>query len=143
MIILCDLDHTISDAAWRDDLIGNWDEYHSRLIEDAPIKGVVTMINAMYFGGADIYGITARPEKWRALTNQWLLKHGVEFERLLMRDDDDYRPAHILKPELARLHIGEDYAKRVALVIDDRADVIEAFAAEGIVGMLVHGTQKI
>jgi hypothetical protein len=141
--ILLDIDHTVSDAFWRDHLIltpgmpGDWDDYHAASINDQPLGDMVNMINALavnYF----ILGITARPEKWRKLTMEWLLRNDIAIDDLLMRPDDDYRRAPELKVAMAQAAFGDRFLEDVALVLDDREDVIAAFKAAGITALQVH-----
>jgi len=144
-IVLCDIDHTVSNAFWRDDMIGGpggWDAYHAASKDDEPIHDVVNMINAMRAGGMYIVGITARPEKWRKLTMELLVKHGAMFDELLMRPDEAYHPAAEIKLKLAAERFGERFKDEVALIIDDREDVVAAFREAGITALLVHGRQN-
>jgi hypothetical protein len=136
MLILVDIDHTISDAAWRDGMIENesWDAYHMASIKDPPVQEMVNLINAMSLTGHVVYGFTARPEKWRKLTMDWMVSHEVLIFYVLMRNDEDFRPADQIKTELV-----DDYLKRITidLVIDDREDVCLAFKARGITTLQV------
>lgn len=140
-IILIDLDHCLTDARGRDHLIPaqDWDAYHSAAGDDPPVQAIVNLIGWLPpsdEGGPQVWGVTGRNEKWRSLTNQWLLRHGVWLDELLMRPDDDFTPAHELKVRLIRerLPSHDDSALRrdIALVLDDNEAVLSAFAAIGI-----------
>lgn len=144
-VILCDIDHTISDAFWRDELIGGpggWDEYHKNSMKDQPLHDVVAMINALHAAGYEIIGLTARPGKWRRLTMDWMLQHGVKIDELLMRPDDSYHPAPEIKMKLALARFPEPIKDHIAFVLDDREDVVEAFKGMGITSMQVHGRTR-
>lgn len=135
--VICDVDDTVASAFWREDLIGNgWDEYHSQLHLDKPIEPVLEMLRALERCNYVIVGCTARPEKWRKLTMEWMIKHDVPMHTLLMRPEGDFRPARELKVDLVK-----DYFKTnldtVSLVLDDREDVVEAFRALGITALRV------
>lgn len=140
--ILVDIDHTLSDAAWRDPMIGGeggWDAYHAASIDDKPAEDVVGLINLLQRKRSlSIVGITARPEKWRNLTMSWLLKNSVFLDELLMREDEDFRPAPALKIALAKQRFGETLTGVVA-VLDDRDDVTAAFKSLNITVLQVHG----
>lgn len=143
--ILCDIDHTISDAFWRDELIGGpggWDEYHSQSIKDDPLHDMVAMVNALHSSGLVIIGITARPAKWRSLTMRWLVKHSVMMDELLMRPDESFHPAPEIKTALAIERFGESVKDHVAMILDDREDVIEAFKGMGVTAIQVHGRTR-
>lgn len=136
MTIICDIDHTISDAAWRDPLLGNWDEYYIEAYLDKPITEVIDLVN--YYGQFQaVVCLTARPERWRKLTLSWLVKHSVMFHDLLMRPDNNHEPSAILKPKMALTYFGDDIITKVDLVIDDREDVLSAFRALGLTTLQV------
>ena len=145
--ILCDIDHTISNAFYRDVMMAapmgaaaSWDEYHQASWLDDPLEDMVNLINSLrpiY----NIVGLTARPGKWRQLTMDWLVRHNVNFDELLMRPDDDFRKAPDLKVELALARF-PNIVDEVAFVFDDREDVIAAFKALGVTALQVHGRQR-
>lgn len=130
-----DLDHVLSDAFHRDNLIGGeWDDYHRGLVHDQPVLDMVRLLeqlNAKFH----IVGLTARPEKWRTVTMTWLLKHGVQLDELLMRPHECYLETPQCKlTEVAR-RFGPDWREQILCVIDDHEHVIEAFRAAGVTAM--------
>lgn len=140
-VILLDIDHTIADAFWRDPMIGgSWDEYHSASASDKPISDVVDMVVALGSSGFTIIGLTARPEKWRKLTMEWLISHQVPMDELLMRDASDFRPSREMKPALALARFGGHYGltNTVAFIIDDREDVCAAFRGLGVTALQTY-----
>lgn len=145
MIILCDLDHCLSDAAGRDHLIaaGDWDAYHSAAIDDPPVHDMIDLLRSIG-GEHDLWGLTGRNEKWRALTNGWLLKHGLLLDDILMRPDDDFTPAAELKIRMVRERLGPDEAirRQVLSVLDDREDVLAIFAAIGVTTLQVTAGRR-
>jgi hypothetical protein len=135
MIVLCDFDHTISDAAWRDDLIAanDWPAYFKEAHRDEPIWPVVHVVNALWRGGHKVVILTARPEWYRAKSLEWLTKYGVSADDMLMRPDDNYMRSPELKVWLAKKEFGDDLlAADIGLMIDDREDVVRAFNALGV-----------
>ena len=134
-IILIDLDHTLTDAFWRDEMIGisPWDVYHSEAIHDKPAHDFVEFIRPFYDKPYySLIGITSRPEKFRDLTMKWLCKHNVFLEDIWMRPNDNYQAAGPMKVELCQNKLGDLWKDRVLCIIDDNDRVIEAFRAEGI-----------
>lgn len=76
----------------------------------------------------DVIYLTGRPERTRRLTEQWLARHDLPTGPLLMRADDDHRPARYLKrSELRRLSRTRD----VVSVLDDDPSVVAVLAADG------------
>lgn len=138
-VVLVDLDHVISNAFHRDPMIGNvpWDEYHGKFHEDTPLQDVIELIDAMHAQGYAIIGITARPEKWRQKSLEWMVKHQVFMHELLMRPDDAYHPAPEIKVKLV-LERFPNAKDRVVFIIDDRDDVCAAFKELGITALQCH-----
>ena len=126
MIIITDLDGTLAHSHWRKSLQPDWDAYFAASKEDKPNAPMVALINALG-QTCRIICITARPEKWRQLTMNWLLKHKIGIDELIMRPADDYRMSPLLKPALAATLKNTD----TIIVIDDRLDVILAYIAAG------------
>ena len=139
--VLIDIDHTLSDAAWRDPMIGGeggWDAYHAASISDEAATDIVALADAMKAQGHEVIGLTARPEKWRKLTMEWMLNNRVFLDEILMRPDEAFHPAPELKMTLARERFGEKL-ENVLFVLDDRDDVAAVFRGAGITVLQVHG----
>lgn len=139
--VLCDIDHVLADSAWREPLIEeSWDAFHAASEKDEPVPDMVRMIGALFNENFQIIGLTTRPEKWRQLTQAWLVRHCVWIDEILMRPYDSFAKSPELKVALAVQRFGtqEALANEVALVLDDREDVIEAFRALGVTALQVH-----
>ena len=135
-MIIMDIDGTLSDDRLRSATRGNadWDEYHARSFSDPPINGTIHLLNKATESGEVTVLVTARPESTRGLTNQWLLKNKVMAIHLLMRKNDDWRPAPIIKTELVREYLKfMDGLIFVDVAFDSREDVCEAYRAMGLV----------
>jgi putative acid phosphatase of HAD superfamily subfamily IIIB len=139
MIILVDIDHTVSNAFWRDGMIGTetWDYYHEQSKFDKPFKNVVNLLNALSNSGYNIMGITGRNEKNRQLTVAWLVQNKVDIDELLMRPDNDYTKNGELKVKLIQERFKGDF-KDIHFLIDDNEDAILAFMAIGIATLQIR-----
>jgi hypothetical protein len=137
--VLVDIDHTISNAFWRDAMIGvvTWDEYHQSSEKDLPLYDMVALVRLLH-NCYNIIGITARPEKFRSLTMSWCLKNGVMFDELLMRDYDSFTPAPITKLQLIERRFSKP-AKEIAFALEDRDDCCAALRGLGITVLQVFG----
>jgi len=138
-IAFFDIDHSIADAAWRDNLMGNWDEYHAKSIDDESISAMVALVDALYCDQWATVGLTGRPEKFRQITEAWLFKRCVMLDELIMRPNEVYDGAAIFK-QGAVLKRCEKLRNPLVLVFDDRDDVISAMQTSGIncVSLQVH-----
>jgi len=137
--ILVDIDHTLSDAFWRDTMIGisTWDEYHAASAKDAPLHDVVELIRKLHLR-YHIIGFTARPEKFRQLTMKWCLNNKVPLDELLMRPQEAFEPAPKIKKALIEKRFGENLSE-IALVLEDREDVCETLKGMSLTVLQVHG----
>lgn len=141
--IVVDLDGTLCNSAHRDHLAvaGQWDEFHGLLSDDEPHTDVKDLVAALGLGlwphmDLEIIALTGRNEKYRMMTEAWLLKHSVAVDYLLMRPDFDWRPDVKLKPELLHEFISNntegpvdsihELAKsQVWFILEDRDKVVE------------------
>jgi hypothetical protein len=134
-MIVMDIDGTVADDRHRLNLRGaiDWDAYHSLAEEDLPNHGPINLINKMTEIGCVVVLISSRPESTRNLTNKWLLINKVMAGHLLMRANDDWRPAPIIKVEMLN-----EFTKRaggllpVDMAFDSRDDVCEAYRSIGL-----------
>lgn len=143
MILLVDIDKTLSDAAWRDPLIDSngWDAYHEQSYLDHPVFETVELVRVLSCFWP-VIAVTARPERFRQLTMKWLLQHNVPVTELLLRPNDDYRPSPEVKIALIKERFPVITDFRHFLVIDDREDICVRFKAAGFVAMQVHRRTK-
>jgi phosphoglycolate phosphatase-like HAD superfamily hydrolase len=76
----------------------------------------------------DVLYLTGRPERTRGLTERWLARHDLPTGPLLMRADDDVRPARYLKRSVLRRL---SRTREVVSVLDDDPAVVAVLAADG------------
>jgi hypothetical protein len=139
-IVFCDIDQTIADAKWRETLITNsWDAFHAASVDDKPFVHIIQIVNSC---PGRIVGVTSRPEKWREVTNRWLVQYSAHFDELLMREDDDFRPAHITKVELIKKYLTENPNSSLSVIFEDDEAVTQAYRAEGWTVLQVHAGKQ-
>lgn len=133
MIVISDLDGTISDAEHRVHLVRShpkdYDAFFAAAREDGPIWPVIRVLQALKAAGHEIHVITGRSDVTRADTIEWLGKFEVPFDLLLMRPEHDYTPDDRLK----RQWFESNYQRQdVLLVLEDRARVVRMWRKLGI-----------
>lgn len=132
-IVLCDLDGTLADGKHRNHLIlqkpKKWKEYFDLCEEDEPFWHVIDLINNLC-GVYEIWIVSARPDGWKKQTLNWLRKHGVKYDRLVMRSNGDNTDDGVLKPSW--LEDGTIPRDRVAFVLDDRDRVVRGWRRAGV-----------
>lgn len=149
--IIIDIDGTLADVTHRrHHLDGNrkdWDAFFAAMNEDPPIHVVCDMVEHLVEyheerrdgdEGTHFFVCTGRPEKYRAVTDDWLETHCTNLFNavlrgggaMLMRSDDDHRSDVEIKREMLR-NI-EDQGFEVMFTVDDRKSVVEMWRSEGI-----------
>jgi hypothetical protein len=143
MFILIDIDHTISNAFWRDSIIGAvpWDEYHKESDHDKPFWNVVQLINSLWYAGHTMIAITGRNEKFRQLTNLWFIEYDVNIDEILMRPDDVFLKNAEMKVKLIEERFDKDY-KEIGFLIDDNEETILAFFKLGITTLQIRNVSR-
>lgn len=146
IFLVVDLDGTLSDSAHRDHLAvaKEWDEFHSKLVEDEPHWDVADLLSVISDSfhpvctNLQIVALTGRNERYRIATEQWMLKHSIKVDHLLMRPDHNWASDHDLKPQmLVDFVLGEgegtfdlrakEAARKVWFILEDRDKVVEAW----------------
>jgi hypothetical protein len=137
VIIIIDIDDTLADTSHREHLIQSqgWDAFHAAGKDDPPIKAMIRLIDVLCEAEEglvqEIVALTARPAKYRNQTMEWLIKHNIYIDDIIMRPDNDFSKSKDLKVRLAKEYFGDRF-KDIALVIDDHEEVCASFRAEGI-----------
>jgi hypothetical protein len=140
-IILCDLDGTLADCSHRlpyicesDNLSPkkdrDWRGFFAACGKDKPIKHMIDFLNVFDRYVVEVWITSGRSDECLEQTEQWLLAHGVVYDRLIMRKAGDHTDDGILKPRW--LDDGTIPRERVMLALDDRNRVVEAWRANGV-----------
>lgn len=124
LCIICDIDGTIADKKDRSpydwDLVG----------KDTPKKIIIDIINNYKRQGVDIIIISGRDECCRQLTQDWLKRNQVEYNKLFMRPNENYEKDEILKQQIYERSIKKHY--EVFFVLDDRNKVVKMWRNLGL-----------
>lgn len=135
-IAVFDLDGTLADPAHRLPLVDaargrkDWPAFYAACVDDAPIAPIVAIARALRAAGHAPWIATGRSDEVRAQTLDWLARHNVPCERLVMRAAGDFTPDHLLKQRWLR--DGTLPRARIAMAFEDRARVVRMWRAHGI-----------
>lgn len=142
--LIVDLDGTLTDCTHRMHLFRNRGKGRDALVPffqamgaDAVYPWCRTLMDALRAQGFAIVLLTGRPEIYRGLTEDWLTRHGIAYDLLLMRPADDRRPGAEVKREIYRRDILPLYDAQMAL--DDNPKIAAMWADE-TVPCLLFGT---
>jgi beta-phosphoglucomutase-like phosphatase (HAD superfamily) len=111
----------------------DWEAFADATLDCPPFESMVEY--ARHIQQLKTIGLivaTAKPERLRARTLNWLSMQGIIPDALLMRPHKDFRPSAELKPALIQEFIGEDWKPQVLFAIEDRDKVVDAWRALGV-----------
>ena len=130
-LAIVDIDGVVADVRHRLRHIErgrkNWTAFFAAAADDAIHQEGVAIVETLRTGHEVVF-VTGRPEHLRTTTEAWLQAAGVGGHRLLMRGDQDRRPAPQLKREIiARLARG----RTIGIVVDDDPKVLSLLSSAG------------
>lgn len=152
--VIFDLDGCVADDAWRHQFVvsrenndDTFHHYHSASVNDKPLQPGRELVRSCVLSGMVVIFITARPEAYRDISQQWIGEHILNHDGgpinltgnacLLMRANDDARGTVPVKYELLSEVVRDIGAHRIVCGYDDRLDVVtmykEAFGINGFV----------
>lgn len=114
-----DIDGVVADVRHRlhhlDRRPKNWDAFFAAAKDDAPLADGIRRLGELA-AEHEVVFLTGRPERLRRITQAWLERVGIGGHPVIMRKDDDHRPARQVKRrELDRL----SREASIVLVVDD------------------------
>jgi len=147
--IIFDIDGTLADISHRLHFIRNaegkkdWPSFANACIDDEPHLDVMYVMRALFDRGSKILIASGRSEAQRQETERWLAKFNirnasindgglinVEYEKLYMRPDGDYRGDDIIKAEILARMRADGYEP--SMVFDDRDKVVSLWRKSGL-----------
>jgi len=136
----------LSDASGRQHLLDGaarqWAAFFEASVDDPPIAEGIGLARALAGGVGDggrarpTVLLTARPARLVDTTMAWMERHGVAWDLLVMRVDDDHRSSPDVKREaLADLRAT---GHEPVLAVDDDPRNAEMYRSEGVPTVYVH-----
>ncbi len=130
--VIFDRDGTLAIVAWcrpDDKSAESWARFNRALPFDAPVPTVAGLLRSIRPGVARIM-TTGRTDDLRIQMAQWIRKHDLPIDRLLMRRAGDHRVDSTVKQEIYDRFIKPFY--EVILVVDDRESVVQMWRSNGL-----------
>ena len=141
-IVIFDLDGTLAlidkrrDLATKDNGKMDWGKFFNpdNIQLDLPNQPVIDIANMLHSQGYLIYIFSGRSDKTEDATIAWLDKHNVSYDLLQMRPQGLlYLPDNDLKQGwLDTITLGKAGKDRVAMVFDDRNQVVDMWRKNGL-----------
>jgi hypothetical protein len=130
-IAVIDIDGVVADVRHRLHHIEgrrrDWDSFHDAADTD-PVLAEGRELAASLAREHDVVWLSGRPEWLRERTEAWLARNDLPEGRLMLRSDQDHRPAKVFKLGVLR---SLSRTARLAAVVDDDPDVVDAALAAG------------
>lgn len=116
----------------------SWDEFNLAAGADDPIQDNIDLCNTLW-ETYNIVILTGRCDIAYSVTAEWLCKHGVEFDNLIMRPADDHRvDTEFKEEELRKLGL-----ENILCAFDDLEHVAKHMRSLGVTCHLVtHYDEK-
>lgn len=128
------MDGTLSSSKYRSYLVDNapkdWSTYHGSMVRDRPIKEMIRLARRYKSQGYKVVILTLRPERFRPVTEKWLLDEGVEFDEAFFRPTTDFRRGREVKRDIYRTKIKPNYD--VERAFDDFDEILSMWDEEGV-----------
>lgn len=140
-IFVFDIDGTLADNHHRMGYLSDdnrdWEAFFAAQPDDLPIQGMIDLVKSLSTGHSTVILQTGRPSRFRWVTTNWLINHGLgdSFDALLMRDDSDRRSQVDLKLSFLE-YIQRHWLTTPSLWIDDNVEVLEVMNRQGIPTLL-------
>jgi len=134
--IIFDIDGTLANIDKRRKVLEedpqNWAGFFENMGNDPVNIPIADLYRTLYNSNSyNCIIISGRSEKYRPITERWLIWNELPFAKLLLRMEGDTRPDHEIKQEALQSLIksGAD----VSFVVDDRRSVVDMWRRNGIV----------
>jgi hypothetical protein len=130
-VAVFDVDGVVADVRHRLHHVArqpkNWRAFFAGAGDDPPLPEGLALARR-YAPDHLLVWLTGRPDYLRGITRDWLGRHDLPSDRLVMRPTRDDRPARLWKPEqLPRIRRWGP----IATIIDDDPAVVAALAEQG------------
>lgn len=142
----CDLDSTIADTAHRHHLVAgrlegkpvDWVAYSTACVDDVPIPGTIRLLQLLKYFGVYIVLLSGRDVSATEQTKDWLAKHEVPYDDLILRDRAQREFQAEYKLGRLKAWIEAHPGHEIWLHMDDWYEVGPAFATEGIPTLFIN-----
>jgi len=134
--VLCDIDGTIADCSHRQMYVQgegkkDWKNFFAHMDEDTPIQSTLARLELYKRAGHDIILLTARPEDYREITEEWVSRFtDIDPLTIIMRNSGDKRPDTEVKQQMYEMYFKDKYP--IETMIDDRPIVIRMWKEIGV-----------
>ena len=136
---IVDIDGVVADAYHRmqgiDRCSGNWADYFKNAGDDAVVEEIARLLDLLTNEIAIVL-LSARPLTIRDLTRDWLSRHSVRWDLMILRSSPGVEKPLVFKRRTVREL--RDYGFIPQLALEDDRRNVEMFHEEGIPCVYIH-----
>jgi len=136
-----DIDGVLSDASGRQHHLNNaggvrdWRSFFGAVGEDPPLPATAALLRLLP-SEVIVVLLSARPNWVFDRTVDWLERHDIRWDLLVLRGDGSNAAAAEFKRAVAHQMVGQGFT--IEFAFDDDARTVEMYLKEGIPAMYVH-----
>lgn len=137
LCIITDLDGTLADLRHRLHFVNgtdniterkkDWKSFFKAAPDDAVHEWCRSILDTAKL---PVVVATARPDEYKKDTKDWLDKHGISYNHMVMRRRNDYRHDTIVKEMMLEFELLPKY--NILFWLDDRGSVIKMLRSHGV-----------
>jgi len=117
----------------------DFDSFHRASLFVPPNHEVAMIVDQCHATGMTVFVVTARRSMWERPTRDWLHKHGIPYDALCMRGNQDHRrDVEVKKDILTRIR----KTHTPVIAIDDNPSVLALWEAEHIKTIRIPGWEE-
>ena len=143
-VAIFDVDGTLMDINHRRKYVEgeqkDWKKFFEYMEFDTIRDDVFHLAHALHKDGYVIIVCSGRNEKYRELTEKQLAFGKLEYQALMMRGDDDYRPDWEVKREMLAEIRNSGFDPKIS--VDDRPSVVSMWRDHGLTTFDVGGWEN-
>jgi len=143
-VAIFDVDGTLMDINHRRKYVEgeqkDWKKFFEYMEFDTIRDDVFHLAHALHKDGYVIIVCSGRNEKYRELTEKQLAFGKLEYQALMMRGDDDYRPDWEVKREMLAEIRNSGFDPKIS--VDDRPSVVSMWRDHGLTCFDVGGWEN-
>lgn len=112
----------------------DYEAWNDALVNDEPNDWCLFLLRMLFKKGFAVILLTGRPERVRQITKDWLIRHSIQYDKLLMKPDEyDHMPSEDFKDIAYEKFIKPNYD--VLFCLDDTAKVSQMWRSKGLVAL--------
>lgn len=136
--VVFDLDGCIADVGHRlhhvEGIDAEWDDFFAEQHKDDVYEWCKDMVN-IYSIDREIIIVTARPDRYKKETEQWLKANRITYDKLFMRSNGDRRSHWRVKSDIYDKHLKDI---DIEFCIEDTQECVEMWKSKGLVCLHVN-----